>query len=125
MESKSNTREIKFRYIWKHDGTGEIRTKEYTLDDIEHGKVEKPDFTIRWNLIARLRFTGLKDSKGVEIFEGDIIKKNYGSSTPVFSVAWDNLRLMFIQNDGYNEPLYTLNSSHITVIGNIYQTSNL
>jgi len=64
------------------------------------------------------QFTGITDKNGKEIYEGDICKKYYGSSIPTFIVAWTKERAMFIQFDGYNEPLFEANNKYIEVIGN-------
>lgn len=65
--------------------------------------------------------TGKKDKNEVEIFEHDILRKAYGSSVPVLVVAWSEQRMMFIQNDGYNEPLHELNMAYVEVIGNLFE----
>jgi|SRR3990167_2599085 len=71
------------------------------------------------------QFTGLLDKNGKDIYEGDIIRKMYGASIPMFSVAWDDKRAMFIQNDGYNEPLHQLAPNSIEVAGDIYKNPDL
>ena len=72
-----------------------------------------------------MQFTGLKDSRDIDIYEGDIIKKTYGASIPVFAVAWHDARAMFIQHDGYNEALFHLAPANMKVIGNIYENPDL
>ncbi|MCI0444297.1 YopX family protein [bacterium] len=80
--------------------------------------------------IVLMQFTGFYDKNGSKIFEGDLIRKNYGSSIPVFPVAWHDERGMFIQHNGYNEPLHQIASpkpelsADIEVIGNIYEDNN-
>lgn len=76
------------------------------------------------NLVA-LQYTGLKDKDGKEIFEGDVCKKTYGSSTPIFAVEYHEARCAFIMQDGYNELLYTINPNMIEIIGNIYSNPEL
>lgn len=72
-----------------------------------------------------MQFTGRKDRNGKEIYEGDICRKMYGSSIPIFVIAWNNERSMFIQNDGYNNGFYELDTNYIEVIGNIYEHHEL
>lgn len=71
-----------------------------------------------------MQFTGLKDKNGKEIYEGDIMKKTYGASIPLFEVSYHVERGLWIQNDGYNEPLCEVYRM-CEVIGNIFETPEL
>jgi len=73
-----------------------------------------------WNDYKLMQFTGLTDSKGVEIYEGDIITAEYGKGT----VTWNETTLQFKYNfDIDSDALWYYKK--IVVIGNIYESSNL
>jgi hypothetical protein len=112
----SRERIIKFRFVWKHDGTGEIRTKEYTLEDILSGKVEKPDFTIRWDRIEELRFTGFYDSTGIEIYEEDWLSICAGYASVVKFQDGCFVSVYSHPEDGEIMPLYEAIGKETVVI---------
>lgn len=65
------SREIKFR-VW--DGV-DYMTMPFTLSDLQRGH---PGFTTD---CVVMQFTGLKDARGSDIYEGDIVHSNtYGKS---------------------------------------------
>lgn len=74
---------------------------------------------------ALMQYTGLKDIKGVDIYEGDIVENELGIFRVVFSVK---LAGWYIEKlDGWREFLFSgLGNKHTDeVIGNVYENSEL
>ena len=118
-------REIKFR-VWSHDSdmmhhfdlVHYMQLNERAQDDMV------PTLYI-WKA-PLMQFTGLKDSKGVDIYEGDILKahhpneQNYFKGTPV----WVNeLSRYNLETDKFSIAMYEFEDFEI--IGNIYENPNL
>jgi hypothetical protein len=119
-------REIKFRAwdkrtnSWYRNGDGFALSWDATEIFDDNDKLEQ----VKNNIVFQ-QYTGRKDKHLREIYEGDVIKKCYGASIPTFIVAWDNQRAMYIQHDGYNEPLHNIAPELIEVVGNIFETPSL
>lgn len=90
-------REIKFRYIFRNKFTGITYRFYFTLEQLEHTELYKrsPIFHSEYyEIISRDQFVGLKDSKGNDLYERDILKwdeKEWGSPYNEL-VTWDYLR---------------------------------
>ena len=122
-------REIKFR-VWVKDEIHGIEEKMYYCDEMEHhacgilfsGPI--PCFDIKDCKV--MQYTGLKDSKGKEIYEGDILK--YFKHTVVVCFANAHFMVCAGSNpyDTYHEDLWKAKGrSKIEIIGNIYENPEL
>ena len=97
----------------------------YTLDELLDGG---------WYDIPKhitLQYTGLKDKKGKEIYEGDIVNLNHWNSSDLFDyskpfiVKWEHGQVNFKQGN-FNYFIGGLvGKLDIKIIGNIYENSKL
>lgn len=99
-------REIKFR-AWDKRDKEMINIKNWYWFE-ELGIMELDDENGRDYIF--MQFTGLKDKKGKEIYEGDIIKTSVGNE----EVEWLSVGWSLLCRD-----------DDIKVIGNIYENPNL
>lgn len=145
-------REIKFRFYSQHGETGRWSIVERTLEDIEDSDSWQGG-TGGWQRIAVCQLTGLKDSDGCEIYEGDVLGYEYPAGFSRCEVKFGEYVLSLSEYDTggvgwyiedwhfYNENNntkaaepeihslspneYPLDSYKFKVIGNIYENPEL
>ena len=114
-------REIKFR-AWHH---GEMLTQAI---DTPYGVSRLFGFLDangEHSFDKVMQWTGLQDSKGVDIYESDIVEHSDTKGFPSLSIGvieWDEYRAQF-SHSRYSEEY--LSGKVLTVIGNIYEDKDL
>lgn len=113
-------REIKFR-TWDKLGIRFPTTDAWY--QIKDGEIELPKDTVL------MQYTGMKDKNGKEIYEGDIVKPVLsGMDGEYGEVLWEDVNCAFMidWNKAKNLGKYDYQlQSHIEIIGNIYENSEL
>lgn len=81
----------------------------------------------KFDEIELMQYTGLKDTNGVKIFEGDIVKNIYSNSK--YELFWDEenccFRMRNIDDDYDYLVLNIREAGMLEVIGNIYENPEL
>jgi len=107
------SREIKYR-AWDSELGCMWEMDEMAEDGFELAALGVKDSPMKF-----MQYTGLKGSKGVEIYEGDITQDNGGN---IGHIVWteDELGWLWLNEDEAQTPF-----SECKVIGNIYENPEL
>lgn len=116
-------RDIKFRCWNAHSGIMHCWKELVKLNKIHLLSEQKDSYSI-------MQYTGLKDFKGVEIYEGDIIQESTGSNMPPLLVIFNNGSFkMTIELNGvakyYPISKQLVSLDELVVIGNKYENPEL
>lgn len=120
-------REIKFKYIFKHEETGRIVTKVFDIGEIENAifSDEFRDYAV----VARCQDTGLHDKNGEGIYEGYVVKQWLSGTEDdkeFFTGVIEYLAPSFCIKVGEKSYIGLVNyGDNIEVIGNIYENPEL
>lgn len=93
------------------------------MHDLE--SVQKIDKWWEHGALVLMQFTGLLDSKGKEIYEGDIIKTKWGG---IGKIEFDDGTFVYLFEDGKNMQRLTeesIKEKESEIIGNIYENPEL
>jgi uncharacterized phage protein (TIGR01671 family) len=111
-------RTIKFR-MWSKEAKKFFYDPENVYVCLKWRQTDKDLF----NDMVWQQFTGLKDSKGVEIYEGDIVKRL--NTEYVYEVVYDEENATyFLQNKDSEGPL-SYYRKVVEVVGNIFENPEL
>lgn len=117
-----SNREIKFR-AWDGVDLLPVQIINWATEMIELGDGEQTiKFANMPNAIL-MQYTDLHDKNGTEIFEGDILRFDYGEIKKVEYSAIEDYYVGFLPFDGNFE--YDNHAHQCEVIGNIYENPEL
>ena len=118
-------REIKFRAIRKTDNKiFEVMSLDIAEEEIMSWDEEESNIIyIPFDKIELMQYAGLKDKNGVEIYEGNIVRKSSGAvGQVVYLKATAGYKLF---NHGQVFDIFESDARYLEIIGNIYENQEL
>ena len=120
LSNKMKNREIKFR-VWHHSFSRFLTQDEWFL--ALDGKLLFTDFTTdEWRIVDSdytiQQYTGLKDKNDKEIYEGDIVKTEFGHMFSSNIHVVEYIKNRFVPDD-------VCDTDGVEVIGNIFENLDL
>ncbi|MED2933454.1 YopX family protein [Bacillus wiedmannii] len=101
---------------------GTLIILEHEQSGYEFCELELKSYDHIDNNYVLMQYTGIRDTEGTKIFDGDIVKNAFGEK---YRIVWDEKRCQFIAattiEDG--SEWYQNVSRSLEVIGNIYENS--
>lgn len=110
-------RELKLRYFWKGQWYYIDLYKDNTRAKFEaYESVKCSQF---------YQYTGLLDKNGKEIFEGDIVVWKHLNDKDFYEVYYNPDEVHYFAKTAHGETESYLDSTHMEIIGNIYEDPEL
>lgn len=126
-------RNIKFRAYTFGEG---LKKSMYRVKKIDFSDGEilcEHEYIFKFSEVELMQFTGLKDCRGCEIYNGDIVRlvgdlkkiyENFDYYNTISEVIFDNNEICF-STPRIALPLNKTNCIYFEVVGNIYQTPEI
>lgn len=94
-----------------------------TVPNLDEYIIPSPKYVVDASTIGQ--YTGLKDKNGINIFEGDIVKRVWYNKMSIYQIVYDNGLASFIGQAGMEYTTFDYDSEEFEVIGNIYDNPEL
>lgn len=105
------------------DGRGEMVMVENIFECEEYNRCGANCLYVDENTVGQC--IGLKDRNGINIFEGDIVKRVWLGKMCIYQIDYENGLASFIGRAGMKFTTFDYDSEEFEVIGNIYDSPEL
>lgn len=105
------------------DGRGEMVMVENIFECEEYNRRGANCLYVDENTVGQC--IGLKDRNGINIFEGDIVKRVWLGKMCIYQIDYENGLASFIGRAGMKFTTFDYDSEEFEVIGNIYDSPEL